>query len=404
MPERISDAAGNMRESLFALVEAAGELLNAPILLEDTEFRVLAWSKGQHTADEERVSGILERHAQPWLVDVLRSRGEISRLIASPEPIFIEPASPQAKPRMACRVQHDGPHLGYLWASTEKPFEHRKSAELLAVAQAIADHMTRPDGHTADAARQADLETVLFGGPTVDEAAARLGFLSTTASVLAAATSRQAEAVSGGAHSADALALYLTMAHPHFVIGHFDQVTYAVLLWPTPMDPLEARARSKKIAEGFWNRSAWRKKIVLAISDTVGYPHRTSEARSQADRIITVQREFSKVPSVALFDDIQLTYLLTRLRALLRQDGTVLGGQISLLEQHDRKNNTDFLSTLMCYLESFGDVNSAAENMHLHPNTFRYRMRRIKEISSFDTQDPDMRFLAELQLRLRELN
>ncbi|MFE2425279.1 helix-turn-helix domain-containing protein [Streptomyces sp. NPDC059373] len=42
--------------------------------------------------------------------------------------------------------------------------------------------------------------------------------------------------------------------------------------------------------------------------------------------------------------------------------------------------------------------------MHLHPNTFRYRMRIIKEISNFDPQDPGMRFLAEPQLRLLELN
>ncbi|QZZ31984.1 hypothetical protein [Streptomyces sp. ST1015] len=73
-PEPETAVAGQ-REDLFSIIDAAGELLHVPIVLEDTDFRVLAWSRGQHTADEERVSGILERQAQPWLVEVLRSRG-----------------------------------------------------------------------------------------------------------------------------------------------------------------------------------------------------------------------------------------------------------------------------------------------------------------------------------------
>ncbi len=394
-----------MREDLFAIIDAAGELLNTPILLEDTEFRVLAWSKGQHAADEERVSGILDRHAQPWLIDVLKARGVISRLINSPEPIFVGPASPQAKPRMACRVQHGGRHLGYLWASAETPFDHRQRTEFFTAAESIANRMTQADGHTVDlAASRADLEAVLLGTSAADGAAARLGFLSMKASVVAAASSLRPQSGSADdVRPADAFGLYLTTTHPRFKIGNFHQVTYAVLLWPKKVDDAEARAHCRKIAEGFQNRSGLREKITLAISETVGDPHQIRLAKSQVDRILTVQRENTKAPSIAFFEDVQLTYALTQLRRILRQDGTVLGGHIPLLEDHDRQNKTDFVSTLRCYLDSFGDVNSASAKIHLHPNTFRYRLRRIREISGFDPQDPDMRCLAELQLRMREL-
>jgi DNA-binding PucR family transcriptional regulator len=61
------------------------------------------------------------------------------------------------------------------------------------------------------------------------------------------------------------------------------------------------------------------------------------------------------------------------------------------------------LATLRCYLDHFGDTNAAAAQLHLHPNTFRYRLQRIREVSGFDPRDAQTRFLAELHLRMRDL-
>jgi DNA-binding PucR family transcriptional regulator len=56
--------------------------------------------------------------------------------------------------------------------------------------------------------------------------------------------------------------------------------------------------------------------------------------------------------------------------------------------------------TLRCWLDAFGDVPAAAERAHVHPNTFRYRLRRLAEVAGLDLSDPDQRFAAMLQLRL----
>jgi DNA-binding PucR family transcriptional regulator len=37
--------------------------------------------------------------------------------------------------------------------------------------------------------------------------------------------------------------------------------------------------------------------------------------------------------------------------------------------------------------------------MFVHPNTFRYRLRRLTEVSGIDLTDPEQRFAAMLQLR-----
>ncbi|QNP68229.1 helix-turn-helix domain-containing protein [Streptomyces roseirectus] len=390
------DSAAGRREDLFSVIDAAGELLDVPIVLEDTEFRVLAWSKGQHTADDERVSGILERQAQPWLVEVLRSRGDIARLIASPDPVFLDPASDRAKPRMACRVQHDGPHLGYLWASTRTPFDPQRAAHFRAAAQTIAVRMSRDGQGTTE---QDDLKALLFGTPDAEQAAARLGLSAAKVTVLAAAQSRPAHETV----PSDMLRLYLTTAHPRALVVRHDRVTYAVLPWPTSTDDADAKARSAAIARDLWDRAALRERVVLAVSTTVTQPGRIPSARSHADRITALQQQYPTAPRVAAFEDVQLLYALSRLRGALRQDGESLGGAVSALEHHDRHQHTQLLATLRCYLDHFGDTNAAAAQLHLHPNTFRYRLQRIREVSGFDPRDAQTRFLTELHLRLRDL-
>jgi DNA-binding PucR family transcriptional regulator len=55
---------------------------------------------------------------------------------------------------------------------------------------------------------------------------------------------------------------------------------------------------------------------------------------------------------------------------------------------------------LRAYLEEFGDVPAAAARLGVHPNTFRYRLR--KALKMVDVSDPDRRLVVELQLRLLE--
>ncbi len=44
----------------------------------------------------------------------------------------------------------------------------------------------------------------------------------------------------------------------------------------------------------------------------------------------------------------------------------------------------------------------AATALRVHPNTLRYRLRRIGEVSGLDLGDPQSRFAATIALRLAE--
>ena len=56
--------------------------------------------------------------------------------------------------------------------------------------------------------------------------------------------------------------------------------------------------------------------------------------------------------------------------------------------------------TLGAWLDAFGDVGTAAAAVHVHPNTFRYRLGRLTEIGGIDLDSPEARFAAMLQLRV----
>ena len=68
---------------------------------------------------------------------------------------------------------------------------------------------------------------------------------------------------------------------------------------------------------------------------------------------------------------------------------------------HDEKHGSDYVQTLFAYFDAFGDTPTAAKRLGVHPNTLRYRLRRIKEFSGIDLTDPQHRLAAELQLRFR---
>lgn len=50
-----------------------------------------------------------------------------------------------------------------------------------------------------------------------------------------------------------------------------------------------------------------------------------------------------------------------------------------LLEGYDRAHGSDLLATAEAYASAFGDVKATADALYQHPNTIRYRIKKVKE-------------------------
>jgi sugar diacid utilization regulator len=67
---------------------------------------------------------------------------------------------------------------------------------------------------------------------------------------------------------------------------------------------------------------------------------------------------------------------------------TLINPAIHKLIEFDKKNNTEYLETLKCWIENMREGNLVAKRMHIHRNTLLYRLNKIKEITDLDFSDP----------------
>ena len=121
--------------------------------------------------------------------------------------------------------------------------------------------------------------------------------------------------------------------------------------------------------------------------------------RAEVDRVLdSAERHpdsFGKVTSLA---EARTTVLLEEIVTMVGADERLVDPRVRDLQAHDPV----LVQTLRTYLDSFGDVAAAAQQLHVHPNTVRYRARRIEKLLSTSLADPDVRLLLSLGLRVLE--
>jgi len=102
---------------------------------------------------------------------------------------------------------------------------------------------------------------------------------------------------------------------------------------------------------------------------------------------------------VASIGAVRAQVIISRLREAAARDPGLVAGRVAALAEQDAAKGTAWVQTLRAYFDAFGDMATAAAMVNVHPNTFRYRLRRITEVFDLDLDDPDERLVAELQLR-----
>ena len=92
--------------------------------------------------------------------------------------------------------------------------------------------------------------------------------------------------------------------------------------------------------------------------------------------------------------------ILGLIRSIAAERPEMLGGPIATLRRLDAAGRSDYIRSLRAFFDHAGDVPKAAEALLLHPNTLRYRLRRMQELTGLDLKDPTDRLVTELQLHI----
>ncbi|ROS44127.1 PucR family transcriptional regulator [Amycolatopsis thermoflava] len=395
---------------LFAVANAIAELIDAPVTIEDPRSRVLAFSGRQDEADPSRVETILGRQVPERFARMLTDRGVFRELYRSDRLVYVDALvnlDGLTMPRVAVAVRAGDEVLGSIWAAVREPLSAEREQALREAARLVALHMLRVRAGT-DVSRRLRTEllsTALEGGAGAREAMARLGLAGRPVVVLALALADRGPGERDDAGVAtelqrvsDGLAMHLTAVHPRAASALVGDVAYGLV-------PVEGEGDGEQwavsIATEFLDRVGERVPAVVAIGPVAEDVPALAGARASADRALRVLRAEPRTGRrVARLADVQVEALLLELRDLVAARGDRPTGPVARLFDYDRQHNTNLVETLRAWLDSFGDVNAAANAVYVHPNTFRYRLRRLAEVAQLDLSDPEARFAAMLQLRV----
>lgn len=120
-------------------------------------------------------------------------------------------------------------------------------------------------------------------------------------------------------------------------------------------------------------------------------------ARAEVDRVLdSAERHPGAIGQVTSLAESRTTVLLDEIVTMIAADDRLVDPRVGAL----RAKDPVLVDTLRAYLDAFGDVAAAAAELHVHPNTVRYRVRRIEEILDSSLLDPDVRLLLSLSLRV----
>ena len=383
-------------EDLFDAVDTMARLLGGSVIVKDVDFRVLAYSAvpGQPN-DESRRSAILNRRSADHWLQWMEESGIRGRLINSDELIRLDNPWATSLIRYIQPIRAVDQLVGYLWLYFETEPDAEAPRTIFEFAQLLAPEVARrgraltenPGGHV--------LWQFLAGELSANRVASILG-VDEQSNIIVIAVDVEAtksDAVIIRNRAVRALALYTQMHLASSLVGTVDQQIYLLYASPTRLEPdVEAivRAISKHLTRA----------VQTNVRAAAGGVHRGLAAagisRNEADLTLRVLRTKNDWEHDGLFASMRHDIVLNESVEVLRARPILMRGLLDRLITHDRQRNTDYVTTLRIYLDSFGDMRSAAELLHLHPNSLRYRIKRLTEIGGLDLGDPKLRLVLQL--------
>jgi hypothetical protein len=387
---------------LFAVADAIAARAGGPITIEDARSRVLAYSNTpEEELDEPRRQTILGRGVPAGWLQHLEDTGVFRRLWAADDVVEM-PALPEVglHRRLAVRVRAGKHVLGAIWlAEGRAPLGDDAAEALSEAAQFVALHLLAHQSK-ADVEREVRgnlLRQVLDGGGSADLLAERLGIRAEDGCCVVAFRLPDLEgpdAVTVRDSVVSLIALHSEAFRWQAASIWIGETVYTLL--PTDAPPLRVLALAKDLVE--------RIATVLGVTATAGVGstvprlEQAAHSRREADQVLRALAV--RGGSAATIDEVSAQRVLLVLSDLLDEHPELASEKVHVLRASDAEHGTVYVETLRAYLDAFGSIPKAAEDLGVHPNTLRYRLRRALELADLDLEDGDERVVVELGLRL----
>ncbi len=393
-----SDPVGDDTD-LYGLARTIATLTKGMVSIEDERSHVLAYSAADDAADELRTLSILGREGPADYLRRLDEWGVFDRIRRSDEVVEV-PADDALRIRRRLVVgirSIPGPTgvattLGSIWIQEgQQPIAADADGVLRGAAAVAARLIKRTlDAPTNETLQIQRLLGARGGGVDVPSLAAALSISDTgPAAVIGFAGMGEKEIV----HLSAPIRLHASAFHRSSLATALGSRIY--VLFPGEVSVRSLESWSRELISRIEQRTgvALRGALVApiaALSDVAA-------ARFEVDRVLD---RTTGNPRITTLAESRTSVLLGEIVELVANHEHLHDPRLGNLRRYDEKNSSTMVDSLRVYLAHFGDVRGAAEELQVHPNTLRYRIKRIEEILGAELGDPDDRLLIELQLRI----
>lgn len=364
------------QQGLFAIADAFAALLDAPVTIEDSHSRVVAYSATTDGADPTRTSTIMSRMVPPDVLRRLRASGVLKRLAHDDRPFTVPELEPGFRQRLVVPLRVGGQPVGSVWAIWEGDLDTQLEKQLTVTGTAAAMSLVQLNA-SANLAGRYSLEAIR--------------------AALRGDTAKSASGFELPFHSVRVVALErLPNANPTE-----DKEIWRTFLrkksWPDPtladVDGLTFAITPQRGGTGGW---AWLRDLAgrsspgrIAASRTLTDPADLATARLDATEALAAVISLGRF--AAAYEDVWDTVVVRRACAAV---ATVSHDQLRELLREK-----PLAETLRVWLECSGDIRAAAAVLHMHPNTVRHRLKKIDGLVGDSVQTSSQRLAALLLLR-----
>jgi sugar diacid utilization regulator len=377
-------------DDVFAFCNHVAWQAGGPVLMYDSAWDVVAYSTLNQAIDEVRRSIILRR-VIPTDPSVSAFRQFAEDHFAAGTPSFEVPDTPGVQTRrVVATIRLLGVHVGSLWIAESAGPLHPEASDIAehAAKEASFYFQLRDDQRRREAERFARM--LLEGNQDETLLGQYLGVPAASRVRVVAVWHGEGDLRQEAREVARVLAERQSVDHLRLETD--DRIYLAFYDASGTSEHLRPAVRAFAREMG-----ATDDRLLVGAGRTTTRLSHAPTSRADADRVIAYLRRTpgERIGSVnTLRSQIALMRLVEVLEGQFEPLPDPLRGLASL--EHDDREEA--LRTLDAYFTHPGNASQAARQVHVHPNTFRYRLAKVSDLLGVNLDDRDERLLLEIEL------
>ncbi|MBN8236311.1 helix-turn-helix domain-containing protein [Halobacillus kuroshimensis] len=395
-------------EDIHKATELLSSRLGKPVIIENKNFELIAYSSTHDDFDQTQQKTILSKKCPIFIIDRLKKEGIVQRLEMQPDPIRVHPMEELGfQQRVVVAARHLNHTMGYVWVQEADQLLDDADFQFL---EDITNHIGRLiyDQFMRDNAKEGRKEELLwqllqheYGSESQfrhEAALAKLNLADRFSVVVFSVTAPQ----------------YKSMLDDLLQTVHRFRITRPMYVLKTEFQLIllvEGRASDR-----FSSRSTARDFIEEVKKETgeeafyhfligVGKEYTTlslmRKSFLEALEVIETANFINPRPETMPREFATLG-LYRYLAALYEKNSSedYYSEDLLALMKNDMDKQTELLLTLETYLANNGKGKQTAGELFIHPNTLNYRIKQIQEMTTIDFQDFNMKAYLYTELLL----